>query len=39
VKEAFEMYDSFSAGSVFYGRTIAVVAAVIALAVVLGNLI
>jgi len=32
------MYDSFSEGSVFYGRTVAVIAAVVALAVLL-NLI
>ena len=32
-KEAFAMHDSFSEGSVYYGRTIAVVAAVMALAI------
>ena len=34
-KEAFEMFDSFSEGSVFYGRAVAVIAAAMVLAVVL----
>lgn len=37
-KEALEMYDSFSAGSIYYGRSIAVVVVATALAV-LFNLI
>lgn len=34
-KEAFNMQDNFSAGSVFYGRTLALVAAVMAIAIIL----
>jgi len=34
-KEAFDMTDSFSEGSVFYGRTAAILAGVMALAVLL----
>jgi hypothetical protein len=37
-KEAFQMYDSFSSGGVFYGRTLAVVAGVLALAILLNLL-
>ena len=35
VKEAFGMYDSFSDGSVFYGRTAVILVAVTVLAAVL----
>ena len=35
LKEAFEMYDSFSEGGVFYGRTLAIVGAVMVLAALL----
>jgi hypothetical protein len=35
LKEAFDMTDRFSAGNVFYGRTLAIMGAVIALAIVI----
>jgi hypothetical protein len=35
LKEAFDMQDSFSEGSVFYGRTAVLVAAVMAIAILL----
>ena len=35
LKEAFQMHDSFSEGGVFYGRTAAILAAAMVLAVVL----
>jgi hypothetical protein len=35
LKEAFHMNDSFSAGGVFYGRTLAIVAGITVLAVLL----
>jgi hypothetical protein len=38
LKEAFHMNDSFSAGGVFYGRTLAIVGGIMVLAVLL-NLI
>lgn len=38
LKEAFRMTDSFSEGSVFYGRTAAIIAGALALAVLI-NLI
>ena len=34
LKEAFDMYDSFSEGNVFYGRAAALMGAIVALAVV-----
>jgi len=37
-KEAFDMHDSFSEGSVFPGRTAAIVAGVMALAMLLSYL-
>jgi hypothetical protein len=37
-EEAFHMYDSFSSGGVFYGRTLAIVGGILVLAILLNLL-